>query len=80
MLDTRLLSFHIFLQYQGDPFCSFCVSVKKRFWKYLCSETQCVGYQFLVILVQWGISFYAVVVFGLGKDFLFKSVLGRCAW
>ena len=26
----------------------------------------------------WGISFHAVVVFGLGKDVLFKSVLGRC--
>ena len=27
----------------------------------------------------WGISFHAVVVFGIGKDLLFKSVLGRCA-
>ena len=26
----------------------------------------------------WGIGFHAVVVFGLGKDFLFKSILGRC--
>ena len=26
----------------------------------------------------WGISFHAVVVFGLGKDLLFKSVLGHC--
>ena len=26
-----------------------------------------------------GIGFHAVVVFGLGKDFLFKSILGRCA-
>ena len=25
-----------------------------------------------------GISFHAVVVFGLGKDLLFKSVLGHC--
>ena len=25
-----------------------------------------------------GISFHAVVVFGLGKNFLFISVLGRC--
>ena len=25
-----------------------------------------------------GISFHAVVVFGLGKNLLFKSVLGRC--
>jgi len=27
----------------------------------------------------WGISFHAVVVFGMDKDLLFKSVLGRCA-
>ena len=26
-----------------------------------------------------GIGFHAAVVFGLGKDFLFKSILGRCA-
>ena len=26
----------------------------------------------------WGIGFHAMVVFGLGKDFLFKSILGRC--
>ena len=31
-----------------------------------------------MILDLWGISFHAVVVFGLGKDILFKSVLGRC--
>ena len=36
------------------------------------------GFQFLVILDLWGISFHAVVVFGLGKDLLFKSVLGHC--
>ena len=30
------------------------------------------------ILDLWGISFHAVVVFGLGKDLLFKSVLGHC--
>ena len=30
------------------------------------------------ILAEWGISFHAVVVFGLGKNLLFKSVLGRC--
>ena len=27
----------------------------------------------------WGISFHAVVVFGLGKNLLFKSILGHCA-
>ena len=26
----------------------------------------------------WGISFHAVVVFALGKNLLFKSVLGHC--
>ena len=35
------------------------------------------GFQFLLILDLWGISFHAVVVFGLGKDLLFKSVLRR---
>ena len=30
-----------------------------------------------MILDLWGISFHAVVVFGLGKDLLFKSVLGH---
>jgi hypothetical protein len=32
----------------------------------------------LLILDLWGISFHAVVVFGLGKNLLFKSVLGHC--
>ena len=36
------------------------------------------GFQFLLILDLWGISFHDVVVFGLGKDFLFKSVVGHC--
>ena len=35
------------------------------------------GISILVILDLWGISFPAVVVFGLGKNFLFKSVLGH---
>ena len=26
----------------------------------------------------WGISFHAAIVFGLGKNFLFKSALGHC--
>ena len=30
------------------------------------------------ILDLLGIGFHAVVVFGLGKDFLFKFILGRC--
>ena len=32
----------------------------------------------LILELLWGIGFYAVVLFGLGKDFLFKSILGRC--
>ena len=32
----------------------------------------------MLILDLWGISFHAVVVFGLGKDLLFKSVVGHC--
>ena len=35
------------------------------------------GFQFLLILDLWGISFHAVVVFGLGKNLLFKSILGH---
>ena len=55
----------------------FCIS-KNQFLKNLCSGTQCGGFQFLLILDLWGISFHAVVVFGLGKNLLFKSVLGHC--
>ena len=32
----------------------------------------------MLILDLWGVSFHAVVVFGLGKNLLFKSILGRC--
>ena len=32
----------------------------------------------MLILDPWGISVHAVIVFGLGKNLLFKSVLGRC--
>ena len=46
--------------------------------KNLCSGTQCGGFQFLLILDLWGVRFHAVVVFGLGKNLLFKSVLGHC--
>ena len=42
--------------------------------KNLCSGTQCIGFQFLLI------SFHAVVVFGLGirRCIFKKSVLGYC--
>ena len=32
------------------------------------------------ILDLWGVSVHAVVVFGLGKNLLFKSILGRCVY
>ena len=32
----------------------------------------------MLILDLWRISFHAVVVFGLGKNHLLKSILGRC--
>ena len=32
----------------------------------------------MLILDLWGVSFHAVVVFGVGKNPLFKSILGRC--
>ena len=36
------------------------------------------GFQFLLILDLLGISFHAVIVFGLGKNLLFNYVLGHC--
>ena len=36
------------------------------------------GFQFLLILYLWGISFHTVVVLGLGGNLLYKSILGRC--
>ena len=32
----------------------------------------------MLILDLWSISFHAVIVFGLGENLLFKSILGRC--
>ena len=32
----------------------------------------------MLILDLWGLSFHAMVAFGLGKNLLFKSVLGHC--
>ena len=46
--------------------------------KNLSSGTHRGGFQLLLILDLWGISFHAVLAFGLGKDLLFKSVLGHC--
>ena len=52
----------------------------KLFLKNLCSGTHHGGFQFLLNLDLWGLSFHAVVVFGLGKKLLFKSVLGHCGY
>ena len=57
---------------------SLNVITVKLFLKNLCSGTHHGGFQFLLILDLWGISFHAVVVFGLGKNLLLKSILGRC--
>ena len=48
--------------------------------KNLYSGTHCGGFQFLLILDLWVISFHTAIVFALGKNLLFKSVLGHCAW
>ena len=55
------------------------VLVKICFWKFYVVEPKYEGFQFLVILELWCISFHAMVVFGLGKDLLFKWVLVHCA-
>ena len=55
----------------------FCIS-KNQFLKNLSSGSQRGGFQFLLNLDLWGISFHAMVVFGLGKNFSIKSVLGHC--
>ena len=57
-------------------FLYFC---KNQFLENLCSGTQCGGFQFLLILDLWAISFHAVVVFALGKNLLFKFALAHCA-
>ena len=50
---------------------------KNQFLKNLSSGTNRGGFQFLLNLDLWGISFHAVVVIGLGKNLLFKFVLGH---
>ena len=57
---------------------SWTVITARLVLKNLCSGTQCGGFQFLLILDLWDISFHAVVVFALGKNLLFKFALGHC--
>ena len=40
--------------------------------------SQCGGFQFMLILDLWGISFHPAVVVGLGNDLLFNSSVGHC--
>ena len=40
--------------------------------------SQCRGFQFMLILDLWGISFHPVVVVGLGNDLLFNFIVGHC--
>ena len=51
----------------------FCISNKNQFLKHLWR-----GISILAHLRPMGVSFHAVVAFGLGKNLLFKSVLGHC--
>ena len=38
------------------------------------------GNSILADFRHMGVSFHAAVVFGLGKDFMFKSTLGHCVY
>ena len=53
---------------------------QKSVLKNLYSRTHPGGFQFFLVLDLWGISFHAVIVFGLGKNLLFKSGLGHSAY
>ena len=78
---SRILMFLILMHWH--PQSSFYVTSGTLSFKFLTqallhSGTHLGGFQFLLILDLWGISFHAVVVFGLGKNLLFKSVRGHC--
>ena len=83
VLSARIKILHIgnFFTKQNEFECNFykdifCIT-KNQFLNNLCSGTQCGGFQFLLILDLYGISFHAVVVFGLGKNLFFKLVPGH---
>ena len=46
--------------------------------RYLCSVDSVIDLEQILVLDLLGIGFHAVVIFGLGKDFLLKSILGPC--
>ena len=50
----------------------------KTLKKYFIIGSQCRGFQFMLILDLWGISFHPVVVVGLGNDLLFNFIVGHC--
>ena len=53
-------------------------SLKKTSFENFVIGSQCGGFQFMLILDLWGISFHPVVVVGLGNDLLFNFILGLC--
>ena len=53
-------------------------SLKKTSFENFVIESQRGGFQFMLILDVWGISFHSAVVVGLGNDFLFNSSVGHC--
>ena len=55
------------------------LSLKKTLKKKIVSGTHRGGFQFIMILTPYGVTFHRVVVIGLGKNLLFKSVLAHCA-
>jgi hypothetical protein len=54
-------------------------SLKKTSFENFVIGSQCGGFQFMLILDLWGISFHPAVVVGLGNDLLFNSSVGHCA-
>ena len=53
-------------------------SLKKTSFENFVIGSQCGGFQFMLILDLWGISFHPAVVVGLGNDLLFNSSVGHC--
>ena len=53
-------------------------SLKKTWKKKIVSGTHRGGFQCIIILTPYGVTFHPVVVIGLGKNLLFKSVLAHC--
>ena len=53
-------------------------SLKKTSFENFVIGSQCGGFQFMLILDLWGISFHPAVVVGLGNDILFNSSVGHC--